>query len=143
MIPPRLHPLHATPMPQVRVATAVTRVVPWGFAELFVISQTALPALLYLPGTQAIRLPIRISAYVISLAALGWWLTNARLHRPLHRAGLWLAGAAAVLVAMLFHPTTALAKLGLQNRVHAALYGLRSGLVSISETTEVYDARWR
>ena len=44
---------------------------------------------------------------MISLAALGWWMTNARLHGPLHRAGLWLAGAAAVLVSMLFHPTTA------------------------------------
>lgn len=41
------------------------------------------------------------------------------------------------------HISRILTKLGLENRVQAALYGLRSGLVSISETTEVYDARWR
>jgi DNA-binding NarL/FixJ family response regulator len=41
------------------------------------------------------------------------------------------------------HISRILAKLGLENRVQAALYGLRSGLVSISETTEVFDARWR
>ena len=45
---------------------------PWGFAEVFIISQTALPALLYLPGTQAFRLPIRFSAFAISLAAFAW-----------------------------------------------------------------------
>ena len=51
---------------------------PWGFPELFVISQTALPALLYLPGTQPFRLPIRISAFAISLVALAWWLVTSR-----------------------------------------------------------------
>jgi DNA-binding NarL/FixJ family response regulator len=41
------------------------------------------------------------------------------------------------------HISRILTKLGLENRVQAALYGLRSGLVSIAETTEVFDARWR
>ena len=41
------------------------------------------------------------------------------------------------------HISRILTKLGLENRVQAAIYGLRSGLVSISETTEVFDARWR
>ena len=41
-------------------AAVVPSPTPWGFPELFVISQTALPALLYLPGTQAFRLPIRV-----------------------------------------------------------------------------------
>ena len=50
-------------------AAVVPSPTPWGFPELFVISQTALPALLYLPGTQAFRLPIRFSAFAISLAA--------------------------------------------------------------------------
>jgi two-component system, NarL family, response regulator LiaR len=40
------------------------------------------------------------------------------------------------------HISRILAKLGLENRVQAALYGLRSGLVSISETSDVLDARW-
>lgn len=41
------------------------------------------------------------------------------------------------------HISRILTKLGLENRVQAALYGLRSGLVSISETSGVFDARWR
>jgi two-component system, NarL family, response regulator LiaR len=41
------------------------------------------------------------------------------------------------------HISRILSKLGLENRVQAALYGLRSGLVSINETSEVFDARWK
>jgi len=39
------------------------------------------------------------------------------------------------------HISRILFKLGLENRVQAALYGLRSGLVSISETSAALDAR--
>ena len=39
------------------------------------------------------------------------------------------------------HISRILTKLGLENRVQAALYGLRSGLVSISETSAALDAR--
>lgn len=80
--------------------------IPWGFAEIFVISQTALPALMYLPGTQPLRLSIRVSAFVISLAALGWWLLNPGRHRPPHAAYGWIAGVVGVLTIMVFHPTT-------------------------------------
>ena len=62
-------------------AAVVPSPTPWGFPELFVISQTALPALLYLPGTQAFRLPIRFAAFAISLAAFGWWQVQSQ-HRP-------------------------------------------------------------
>jgi NarL family two-component system response regulator LiaR len=41
------------------------------------------------------------------------------------------------------HISRILTKLGLENRVQAALYGLRLGLVSISETAEVLDAQHR
>lgn len=41
------------------------------------------------------------------------------------------------------HISRILSKLGLENRVQAALYGLRTGLVSIGETADVSDARWR
>jgi len=40
------------------------------------------------------------------------------------------------------HISRILTKLGLENRVQAALYGLRSGLVSISETTGLLNSRW-
>ena len=49
---------------------------PWGFLEWFIISQVALPALLYLPGTQGLRVPIRIAPFAISLAALVWWFSR-------------------------------------------------------------------
>ena len=52
------------PASHVQAAVTPTRT-PWGFPELFVISQTALPALLYLPGSQAFRLPLRFSAFAI------------------------------------------------------------------------------
>lgn len=41
------------------------------------------------------------------------------------------------------HISRILTKLGLENRVQAALYGLRTGLVSISETSDLIDARWK
>lgn len=105
-----------TPAPQM---VAVRRAIPWGFAEFFVISQTALPALLYFPGTQPMRQTIRVSAFVISLAAFGWWLVSNTERRSPHRAAPWLAGATGVLAMMIFHPTTSNLYGGL---AHAALY---------------------
>jgi len=61
------------PFPQSREEAVNPAVIPWGFAEVFIISQTALPALLFLPGSQAFRLPIRTAAFMISLAAFFWW----------------------------------------------------------------------
>ena len=65
--------------------------VPWGFAEVFVISQTALPALLYLPGSQAFRLPIRFSAFAISLAAFGWYQIESTTQAPRSQMQGWVA----------------------------------------------------
>jgi len=80
----------------------------WGFAEFFVISQTALPALLYLPGTQAIRLPIRVSSFAISLLALVWWRVRAsrEAEGPRHPAVPWLIAVVATIALMVFHPRT-------------------------------------
>jgi hypothetical protein len=94
------------PASHVQAAVTPTRT-PWGFPELFVISQTALPALLYLPGSQAFRLPLRFSAFAISLAAFGWWQVES-LHRPpAHRAYGWVAAVMALLTVMLSSPYTA------------------------------------
>jgi hypothetical protein len=86
-------------------APPAARVIPWGFAEAFVISQTALPALLYLPGTQGMRLSLRFSAFAISLAAFAWWQLQDDSGEP-HPARPWITGALALLGLMLFHPTT-------------------------------------
>jgi hypothetical protein len=100
-------------------ATVAPGHIPWGFAELFVISQTALPALLYIPGTQGMRLSIRTSAFLISLAAFAWWLIQSERDTPLHRAHPWVLSVMLVLALMLFHPTTNSLYGGL---AHAMLY---------------------
>ncbi len=40
---------------------------PSGFIEWFVVAQTAIPAMMFLPGSQVYRLPIRVGAYAITL----------------------------------------------------------------------------
>jgi hypothetical protein len=94
-----------------RVATfaaeaAVPARIPWGFAEVFIISQTALPALLYLPGSQPFRLPIRFSAFAISLAAFAWYQIESTTQAPRSKMQGWIAGIMALLGLMLFHPQT-------------------------------------
>lgn len=85
---------------------AVPARVPWGFAEIFIISQTALPALLYLPGSQAFRLPIRFSAFAISLAAFAWYQVKSTTQAPRSPMQPWVAAIMALLTLMLFHPET-------------------------------------
>src|SRR3989442_14550282 len=47
---------------------------PSGFAEWFALSLTFLPAMMFLPGSQAYRLPLRVGAYAISIFAFVlWW----------------------------------------------------------------------
>src|SRR5438045_9264113 len=86
---------------------------PWGFAEVFIISQTALPALLYLPGSQAFRLPIRFSAFAISLAAFGWYQIESTSQAPRSAMQPWIAAIMALLAVMLFHPETSSLTAGL------------------------------
>jgi hypothetical protein len=76
------------------------------FLESFVAAQTVLPALLYLPGTQAFRVPIRIAPFAISLAALTWWWTRPSGVVPQHPSRPFLLAALAYLTVMVFHPTT-------------------------------------
>ena len=78
----------------------------WGFPELFVIGQTALPALLYLPGTQAFRLPLRFSAFGLSLAAFAWWQLSSQQRAPAHKAYPWVIAVMGLLALMLSSPYT-------------------------------------
>lgn len=98
--------------------TAPARI-PFGFAEVFVISQTALPALLYLPGSQAIRLPIRFSAFGISLAAFAWYQVQSTTQRSRSTAQPWVAAIMSLLGLMLFHPETSSLTAGV---AHMAVY---------------------
>jgi hypothetical protein len=81
----------------------------WGLAEFFVISQTAIPAALYLPGTQGVRLYVRVASFAISLALLVWWAVgNAPRSRSVetHPAHPWLLASIVYTGAMVFHPFT-------------------------------------
>jgi hypothetical protein len=78
----------------------------WGLAEFFIIGQTAIPALLYLPGTQPIRLYVRIASFGISLAVLVWWALGNAKSRSRHPSQAWLFAALVYTAAMIFHPFT-------------------------------------
>ncbi len=92
---------------------------PWGFAEVFIISQTALPALLYLPGSQSFRLAIRFSAFAISLAAFAWYAIESTTQAPRSQMQPWVAAIMSLLALMLFHPETSSLPGGI---AHIAVY---------------------
>jgi hypothetical protein len=100
-------------------AVAVPQRIPWGFAEVFIISQTALPALLYLPGSQSFRLLIRFSAFAISLGAFAWYQVESSSSTPRSRMQPWVAAIMSLLALMLFHPETSSLIGGL---AHMAVY---------------------
>ena len=104
--------------PQAQAVPATGRI-KWGFPEIFVISQTALPAMLYLPGSQGFRLALRFSAFAISLAAFVWWQIESDVRPPAHRASPWVAGVMGLLAVMLFNPYTTSLVGGL---AHAMVY---------------------
>ena len=80
---------------------------PSGFIEWFVVAQTAIPAMLYIPGSQAFRLPIRVGAYGITLLAFViWWFGRGGKHNVRHPAERWLLFVLLDLVVMIFHPLT-------------------------------------
>ena len=81
--------------------------IPNGMAEWFVVAQTLIPALLYVPGAQAFRLPIRVASYTIALVGFAIWWFKRGGHRSLpHPSERWLIIAVAYLALMLFHPLT-------------------------------------
>jgi len=93
---------------------------PAGFAEWFAISLTFLPAILYLPNSQAYRLPARIGAYGISVYAFTmWWFDRAGRKESHHPAERWLMMVGVLLFAMIAHPGTPSALSGV---AHAVLY---------------------
>lgn len=80
---------------------------PSGFVEWFAVGQTLLPALLFIPGSQAYRLPIRTGAYAVSLVAfVVWWFDRGGRQRGRHPATGWIMLTMLWLVLMLLHPDT-------------------------------------
>ncbi len=80
---------------------------PRGFAEWFIVAQTALPALLYLPGSQAYRFPLRVATYAMPiLGFLLWWFDRGARREARHPSQRWLGFVLLCLVVMIFHPLT-------------------------------------
>src|SRR5262245_36938700 len=100
------------------------QLIPRGFLEWFVISQTAIPGMLYLPGSQAYRLPLRIGAYAIALVGfLIWWLDRYHAERDRHPSQRWLVLALLYLGLMIFHPLTSGLTAGVaQTLLYAAIF---------------------
>ena len=98
---------------------------PTGFIEWFVVAQTALPAMLLLPGSQAFRVPLRIGTYGISLFGLAlWWLARSGRSSDHHPATLWLLIALGWLSLMILHPQTSSLLAGVaQTLLYLAVFG--------------------
>jgi len=92
-------PSHTATMPEVDRFT-------WGFPEFFIIGQILAPAILFLPGTQPLRVLIRTAPFMVSVAALIWYGRKSFHTRPDAPAQKWLLLCSLCLVAMIFHPTT-------------------------------------
>lgn len=89
-----------------RIVDAVRRK-EWGFPEFFVLSQSVLPALLYIPGTQSIRVVIRVAPFLLSLLGLAWYCRSRSRSRVSPPAQKWLLICLGYLVLMIFvHPGT-------------------------------------
>ena len=96
-------------------ASAASR--PWGLAEIFIVSQTAIPALLFLPGTQGIRFYVRVASFALSMALLVWWAFGNAKHSKGHPAQKWLIVSMIYTAAMVFHPFTSSTLAGLAQLV--------------------------
>ncbi len=109
--PPRPAPkrrVRAASDPQPGADKAKVKASPWGWLEIFVVSQTALPALLFVPGSSPIRTPLRASAYVIALIA---WYFVAKKAKPKpgtksFPARPWLIGCAIWIGVSILHPNS-------------------------------------
>lgn len=97
---------------------------PSGFAEWFALSLTFLPALLFLPGTQPYRLPLRVGAFGVSLYAFAiWWFDKAGRKEGKHPGERYLMLALFVLVLSIAHPLTNSLQAGLaQDLLYFAIF---------------------
>jgi hypothetical protein len=77
----------------------------WGLPECFAVAQVAGPAILFLPGSQAFRAPLRIGIFALSLSGLIWCFRHSRLTKT-HPSWVILLLAAAYMTVMIFHPAT-------------------------------------
>jgi len=98
----------------------------WGLPEWFAVAQVLGPALLYLPGSQSFRAPLRVGVFAFSLLGLVWCLRHSRFTR-VHRSWSLLVIAAIYMASMIVHPATnttmaGLAQIGMHIAIAAPLF---------------------
>ena len=98
----------------------------WRLPEWFAVSQVAGPALLYLPGSQVFRVPLRAGVFAFSLMGLVWCLRRSRIAK-VHPSWILLVSAAVYMAVMILHPATnttmaGLAQVGMHFAVAAPLF---------------------
>ena len=64
-------PRRPSPKPSPKASSVRVPMPKWGWLEWFMVAQTALPALMFIPGLSAVRTPSRIAAFSIALVAWG------------------------------------------------------------------------
>jgi hypothetical protein len=77
----------------------------WGFLEWFILAQLMLPALLFLPGTQPLRVPIRMAPFALGLGGFAMML-GVRRRVIRHPATTTLTLIVVYLLAMIPAPGT-------------------------------------
>lgn len=82
------------------------RLMPTGPLEWFAVAQTVIPGLLFVPGMQAFRAPIRIGVYAVALLGFAVWWVSSGKRRQRHPADAWLLWALLCLALMILHPLT-------------------------------------
>jgi hypothetical protein len=102
------------------------RVSKWGLPECFAVAQVAGPALLYLPGSQAFRAPLRVGVFAMSLMGLAWCFRSSFLTKA-HPSWILLLIASLYMSIMIFHPATntgmaGMAQIGMHLAVAAPLF---------------------
>ena len=105
----------------------IWRLSQWTIAEWFIVSQTMLPAMLLLPGTQGLRFPVRMSTFLLSLGILAYMVLFRNISLPKHPAQPWLVATVVYLAVMVGHPMTnsptgGLAQVGLYLCVMSPLF---------------------
>lgn len=100
---------------------ASPRRLPWGWLEWFLIAQTFIPAVLFLPGVTAIRPMVRVASF--GLALFAWFIIyqsgRKRSGTESFAASTWLLCVAGWLCLVILHPNTNSLVAGL---AHAMLY---------------------
>ena len=91
--------------PRPSPAVAASRKVPWGWLEWTILAQTALPALLFVPGLSRVRVVTRVGVYAISLVAMAAIAMKGRQAGPTDRpASPWLAAVMGWLCLSILNP---------------------------------------